>query len=154
MICLDRLLYKNGNAILPFLSNPDFKFINADLREYNSFKEKIKTSDYVIILAGLVGDPITKKYPELSHSINLNGIKTLINELNKIDIKKLIFVSTCSNYGLIGEDELADESFVLNPISLYSKAKVEIEKYILSLKGKTNYVPTILRFCNCLWIVK
>ena len=68
--------------------------------------------------------------------------------MNKIDIKKLIFVSTCSNYGLIGEDELADESFVLNPISLYSKAKVEIEKYILSLKGKTNYVPTILRFAT------
>ena len=42
----------------------------------------------------------------------------------------MIFISTCSNYGMIKENEMADENFVLTPLSLYAKAKVEIEKYL------------------------
>ena len=44
--------------------------------------------------------------------------------------KKFIFISTCSNYGLINNDELANEEFELNPLSLYAKSKVNAEKYI------------------------
>ena len=41
--------------------------------------------DKVIILAGLVGDYITKKYIDLSKSINENGLK--FNKLNWIQTK-------------------------------------------------------------------
>ena len=48
-----------------------------------------------------MGDPITKKYKKLSHSINYVGIKNFIlNCKRKKNIKRLIFVSTCSNYGI------------------------------------------------------
>ena len=59
---------------------------------------------------------------------------------------KLIFVSTCSNYGLSETDELLDENSKLQPLSLYAEHKVDIEKYILSLKNKISISPTILRF--------
>ena len=146
--CFDNLIYKNGAAILPLYSDENFKFVNSDLRDFSKFKEFLKQSSNIVLLAGLVGDPITKQYPDLSNSINLYGIKEFIDNLEYTDIEKLIFISTCSNYGLIKDDELADENFPLNPISLYSKAKVEIEKYILSLKGKISYAPTILRFAT------
>jgi len=58
------------------------------------------------------------------------------------------YISTCSNYGLIKEDELADENFDLNPLSLYAKAKVAAEKHLLSKKGKVNYTGTVLRFAT------
>ncbi|MGZ5189382.1 MAG: NAD-dependent epimerase/dehydratase family protein, partial [Flavisolibacter sp.] len=94
------------------------------------------------------GDPITKTYPEESNAINSIGIKTCIDFFEKKNIGKLIFVSTCSNYGLIKNNEIADENFELNPLSLYAKAKVEGEKYILSKKGNSNYTGVVLRFAT------
>ena len=146
--CIDNLIYNNGQPLIHFISHQNFKFINSDLRNFEFIKKDIYKSDYVIILAGLVGDPITKQYPKLANEINLIGIKNLIKNLNNSYIEKVIFVSTCSNYGFINKNELANEEFELNPISLYSKAKVEIENYILSLKGKLSYCPTILRFAT------
>ncbi len=102
----------------------------------------------VIVLSGLVGDPITKKYPEKSVLINDQGVKNIIDRCAELNIDKFIFVSTCSNYGLIESDDLADEEYTLNPLSLYAKSKVNAERYILSLKGKTDMNPTILRFAT------
>jgi len=102
----------------------------------------------VIVLSGLVGDPITKKYPEESALINDQGVKNIIDRCAELNIDKFIFVSTCSNYGFIESDDIADEEYMLNPLSLYAKSKVNAEKYILSLKGKTGMYPTILRFAT------
>ena len=102
----------------------------------------------VVLLSGLVGDPITKKYPEESALINDQGIKHIIDRCAEQNIDKFIFISTCSNYGMIESDDLADEQYTLNPLSLYSKSKVNAENYILSLKGKTDMNPTILRFAT------
>ena len=53
------------------------------------------------------------------------------------------------NLSSIQEFEVADENFPLNPLSLYAKAKVDIEKFILSLKNeKINFEPLILRFAT------
>jgi len=102
----------------------------------------------VVLLAGLVGDPITKKYSEFSEKINAVGIRSCIDQLNNHNLDRLVFVSTCSNYGLIENDNLADENFELRPQSLYAKAKVAAEEHILSLKGSVDYTPTILRFAT------
>ena len=82
----------------------------------------------------MVGDPITKKYPEKSFEINDNQIKRCIDFFDNKKIEKLVFISTCSNYGLIKENQLADEQFELNPLSLYAKSKVNAEKYLLNKK--------------------
>ena len=56
--------------------------------------------DHVVILSGLVGDPITKKYPKISKRINYYATKNLISVCAKKFKEKIIFVSTCSNYGV------------------------------------------------------
>jgi len=63
-------------------------------------------------------------------------------------LDKLIFISTCSNYGLIGENELADENFTLSPLSLYAKAKVANEHYLMQKKGVADYTGVVLRFAT------
>ena len=60
----------------------------------------------------------------------------------------MIFASTCSNYGLIKDDELADENFDLNPLSIYAKTKVSVENFILDAQNKFNFSPVILRFAT------
>jgi len=77
--------------------------------------------------------------------INLNSIKKVIDELKKANISKLLFVSTCSNYG-IKKNKLLKENAKLEPISLYSKHKVEIEKHLIN--NNFNFSKTILRFAT------
>ena len=55
-------------------------------------------------------------------------------------------MSTCSNYGYIESTELAKEDHILNPISEYAKAKIEIENYLLDNSNTNNFAPTILGF--------
>jgi nucleoside-diphosphate-sugar epimerase len=76
------------------------------------------------------------------------GVTTCIDFFDNKNIENLILISTCSNYGLIGENELADENFELNPLSLYAKAKVAAELHLMSKKGKVNYTGTVLRFAT------
>ena len=146
--CLDALIYPKQEVPNKFLKNKNYEFIHGDIRDLISINKSLKEVDNIVILAGLVGDPITKKYPKQSEDINYFGIKNFIDNCSDKNIHKLIFVSTCSNYGIINNNQKADENFNLKPLSSYAKHKVEIEKYILSLKNKVSYSPTILRFAT------
>ena len=60
----------------------------------------------MVILAGLVGEHITNKYKSLSKTINEDGLINLIDEVeNHKNINNVIFVSTCSNYGITKNEE-------------------------------------------------
>lgn len=146
--CLDLLLYGNGFTVIPFLKNSNYEFIYGDICDPMTLDKSLDGITDIVILAGLVGDPITKKYPAASKKINSFGIKNLINSINNRNINNMIFVSTCSNYGLLKNNTIADENSPLAPLSLYAEAKVEIEKYILELRDNVDYCATILRFAT------
>ena len=145
---LDTFLYRNNRCVLPYLGRDGYESMYGDLSSKDTMDQALVGVDSVVLLAGLVGDPITKKYPEASKIVNELGVRKVINQIDGKGIKRLIFVSTCSNYGLIADDQLADEDFPLKPLSLYAKAKVAAEQHIFSLKGKVDYSPTILRFAT------
>jgi nucleoside-diphosphate-sugar epimerase len=146
--CLDLLLYENQQAVLAWLGRPNYEFLYGDMADRALLDRALVGATDVIILAGLVGDPITKKYPDESTKINVHGMRKTIAALDGRRLNKVIFVSTCSNYGLIPDDGLADERHVLNPLSLYAKAKVQIEQELLHLEGRVDYFPTVLRFAT------
>ena len=118
------------------------QYIFADTRNINLLSDYDYSDKFVVVLSGLVGDPITSKYPELSIEINETSLINLINTIK--NFKKLIFVSTCSNYGLSSTDNVLDETADLNPISIYAKSKVAVENYLIN--SDINY--TILRFAT------
>ena len=132
---LDKFIYGHNQCVLPYLGREGYKFVYGDLRDPKALSSALSDASNVILLAGLVGDPITKKYPETSAEINEKGVINCIDSLNGVGLKKLIFVSTCSNYGLLSENDLASEETDLKPLSLYAKAKVDAEKYLLGLNG-------------------
>ena len=143
IIGADNLIYNQKKINL---INKNYKFINCDLRNKDKIYKLISKVSYVVILAGLVGDPITKKYPKLANEINYKGIKNVIKICNKSKIKKLVFISTCSNYGITRGDKLLKENHVLKPISLYAEQKVKIENFLIEKKFK--FSITILRFAT------
>ena len=123
-------------------------YVNLDLRDTKLLTKHLEDIDSVVILAGLVGEHITNKYKSLSKTINEDGLINLIDEVeNHKNINNVIFVSTCSNYGITKNEELVSEEYELKPLSPYAKAKVKIEHYLLS-KNQDSYAPTILRFAT------
>ncbi len=143
---LDNFIYNNQSSIESFIGDPNYKFIKGDFSDKKCLEIASNDITDVVMLGGLVGDPITKSYPHESELINSIGVKNCIDFFNDALIDKFIFISTCSNYGLIKENELADENFELNPLSLYAKAKVAGELHLMSKKDRTNYTGVVLRF--------
>ena len=148
VVLIDNFIYENKFSIINQTKNSNCSIIEGDFSDKKLLDKASINVDYVLILAGLVGDPITKKYPKTSYTINDLSIKRCIDYFDNKTIKKLVFISTCSNYGLIPDGQYADEEYKLKPLSLYAKAKVSNEKYLLNKKGEVNYSGVILRFAT------
>lgn len=141
---LDLLVYGHQAASFGPMLHPDFDFLFGDMGDGDTLDRGLDGVTDVVILGGLVGDPITKAFPEESHRINDLAVKACIDRLAGKGLDRVIFVSTCSNYGM--SEEIADETSELKPLSLYARSKVAAEEYLLSLRGKVDYSPTVLRF--------
>ncbi len=147
---IDNLIYNQKKP----LHKKNYNFYNINISKINKIKKLMDENSTVILLAGLVGDPITKKYSKLSKKINENYIIKLIDQCLKIKVKHIIFVSTCSNYGITKNNKMVDEKSKLNPLSLYAKSKIKIEKY-LKKKSKSNKIKiTIFRFATAFGVSK
>lgn len=149
VIILDNIIYKHHLGLHSVFYDTNITYFNRDIRNAleDNFIESNSITD-VVILAGLVGDPITKKYPDLSSEINNSAIQNLIMSLKTANLNKLIFISTCSNYGLIEEGSKADEDFPLNPLSLYAKDKVSNENFLHENADSFSFSYSILRFAT------
>ncbi|HZQ01798.1 MAG TPA: NAD(P)-dependent oxidoreductase [Reyranella sp.] len=127
----DRLLY-GAEALLAFRHNERFSLIKGDVRDSASLRAALAGVDAVIHLAAVVGEDACNVDRTASWSTNVDGTKSVMNAVAEAGIKRLIFASTCSNYGVAAPGELATETAQLNPLSDYAKAKVECEKVMLS----------------------
>ena len=143
--CFDNLIYKQKK---PIENKKNFKFIKGDICKKKYYRILFENNyKAIIMLAGLVGDPITKKYPNIAKKINEVGTINFIKNFQKSkNFKKFIFISTCSNYGLVKKKIKIKENYKLAPLSLYAKSKVNVEKFVM--KKKNNFKPTILRFAT------
>jgi len=145
---LDQLIYDNGSALVPLLDHPRLRFHRGDLRDPDELAKAAQGATDLVLLASLVGDPICKKYPELARSVNDDGAKRLIDELDALGISRFVFTSTCSNYGIHESSTLATEDSVLNPQSLYARTKIAVEEYALGRTGAMSSAATVLRIAT------
>ena len=80
--------------------------------------------------------------PALSWETSALGTKLLMDHLVENGVKKIIYASSGSVYGIKKEKKVT-ENLELNPISTYNKVKMVTERTILSYKDKID--ATILR---------
>jgi len=124
--------------------HPSFKVNFGDIRNTNDVKKSLEAIDYVIHLAGIVGDPACAIQADKAVDVNFNATKNLALISKKKNIKKFIFASTCSVYGASKNKILTEES-ELNPVSLYGETKIDAETAIFQLMND-DFKPTVLRF--------
>ncbi len=124
-------LFIYGKNVL--IQNNHLNLIEGDIRDINKLKNTIKNFDIVIHLACISNDPSFELNPKLGKSINLDSFRPLV-ELSKINkVKRFIYASSSSVYGIKKEKNVS-EDLSLEPLTDYSKYKVECEKILLEYK--------------------
>src|SRR3989344_1492324 len=117
--------------------------IKGDLRSVSDVKEAVSGVDTVIQLACISNDPSSDLDPKFTHAINYEGNISIIDESKKAGVKRFIYASTSSVYGIKKEQNVT-EDMELEPLTQYSKLKVEVEHY-LSYVFDENFKGVIIR---------
>ena len=105
----------------------------ADLREI----------DAIIHLAGLSNDPVGHLNPQLTNQINFEASVKLAKLAKSARIEKFLFSSSCSMYGISGQESVS-ESSAFNPQTPYAKAKAMVEEEVSKL-ADDKFCPVFLR---------
>ena len=139
-----------GTSLVPFLIKSGYKvrafdrfFFGEKFLKKNSkldiiiddiryIKDKHFKGIYAVIdLAALSNDVTGQIFVKETFDINYKSRVKVANLAKKNGVKRYILPSSCSNYGKIDKDQIADENFKLNPLTNYSKANSLAERNIL-----------------------
>lgn len=99
--------------------------VQGDIRSHD-LNSVMNDIDCVIHLACISNDPSFELNPELGKSINYDAFLRVIKAAQEERIKRFIFASTSSVYGIKNEDKVT-EDMALEPLTDYSKYKAFCE---------------------------
>ena len=132
-----------GDGHLP--KDEKFIYIKDDITNSISFEKAIRENkiDIVLHLACISNDPTYELNSELSKKINFECFEDLVKISKKNNVKKFIYASTCSVYG-ISDSPNVYETNELKPITDYNKYKALCEP-ILKKYLDNDFVGIIIR---------
>ena len=116
----------------------------SDLSD-TELKKILSNIDCVIALAAVSNDPMGNTFEEITHEVNYNQNVRLYKLSIKAGVKKFIFASSCSVYGA-GSESLSTETSKRNPLTAYSKSKVDFENFLSNQRD--NIINISLRFAT------
>ena len=135
----DLMIY--GHEVIENKSN--IKIIKGDIRDIDYLSESLKNHDALIHLACISNDPSFELNPNLGRSINLKAFEPMVKCAKDLKIKRFIYASSSSVYGIKHEKNVSEE-MSLEPLTDYSKFKGDCEK-ILRNYNSDDFTTTTLR---------
>lgn len=133
---LDNFLYSE-TTLAGLCANPHFDVVRGDARLEATLKPLLKTVDFVIPLAALVGAPLCDRDPMTSTSTNKGAILTLVKLAG--ESQGILLPTTNSGYGTGDAKTICTEESPLHPISLYARDKMDAEVAVLSRKNSLSF---------------
>lgn len=121
IINYDLDLFGNVNKSLKYVKN-----VKGDIRDIKKIKKNLKEVDVVLHLACISNDPTFELNGKLSKAINYDYFEDLVKTAKDSGVKKFIYASTCSVYG-ISKKKHVRENHPQKPITFYNKYKALCE---------------------------
>ena len=115
-----------GNYLI---NHKNLKNIRLDVNQIEDID--LKNVNTIIHLASIANDPMAELDKNLSWETSALGTLRLINSALKYKVKKIIYASSGSVYG-IKKEKKVHEDLKLKPLSLYNKVKMVTERVLLS----------------------
>lgn len=132
----DGWLYTDSRAswLVPATLCRDIRTVSAgDLDGY----------DAVVHLAELSNDPLGENNPEVTRRINHLGSVSLAKAAREAGLRRFVYTSSCSVYGLGSGDFMTEQSPV-NPQTAYAECKVKVERDVGAM-ANGSFAPVFLR---------
>ena len=120
-----------------FIKNKNIKNYQLDINQI--YKVDLKNVYACIHLASIANDPMVDLNQSFSWETSALGTMVLMEQLKKYKVKKIIYASSGSVYGIKKEKKVT-ENLSLKPLSTYNKVKMVTERVILSYKKHLNVI--------------
>jgi nucleoside-diphosphate-sugar epimerase len=133
---IDNFLYKQP-SLASVVSNKNFSLVYGDVRDKELMSKHISGADIIIPLAAIVGAPACLKDPQMASSVNKDSMIWMFDKISSS--QQILMPTTNSAYGSGDENNYCDEESKLNPLSLYAKDKVHVEKYLMEKENATSF---------------
>ena len=130
-----------GTGHLPEVSN--LHLIRGDVRDISKVQEALGGQEFVLHLACISNDASFELDEKLSTSVNLGSFEPLVVEAKKAGVKRFVFASSSSVYGVSDSPDVT-EDHPLVPLTLYNKYKGMCEPLLLKHTDK-NFIGVIFR---------
>ncbi len=106
--------------------------------------EDVAGHDAVVHMAELSNDPTGELAPHITYDINHTGSVRLADHAKKAGVRRFIYMSSCSVYGVAGGDMPVTEDTPVNPQTAYAVCKTLCERDILPM-ADSNFSPVFFR---------
>jgi UDP-N-acetylglucosamine/UDP-N-acetylgalactosamine 4-epimerase len=124
-----------------FLNNPNYEFIEGDIRDFNTCMRACEGVDYVLHQAAWGSVPRSMELPLLYEEINIKGTLNMLEAARQNIVKKFVYASSSSVYG--DEPNLPKEEGregnLLSPYALTKKVDEDYGKLYTQLYGLDTY---------------
>ena len=115
--------------------------IVKDLRNIDA--SDFRGIEAVVHMAELSNDPAGQLAPHITYDINHKGSVRLAELARKAGVKRFVYMSSCSVYG-VSQTDFVDEEAPINPQTAYAECKTLVERDVRPLASKS-FSPTFLR---------
>ena len=134
---------------LPSVTNPNWKFINCDVNDYQSIASVMHLNhfDYVFHYAAMVGVQRTQQHP-LAVLTDIDGIRNVYKLSKDTGVKRVFFSSSSEVYGEPFEIPQRVDTTPLNSRVPYAVVKNLGEAYLRSYYQEFGMEYSIFRFFN------
>ncbi len=117
------------------------KTLNKDIRHITA--EDLQGVDAVVHMAELSNDPTGQLSPNITYDINHKGSVRLAELAKAAGVRRFVYMSSCSVYGVATGQDVTEESEV-NPQTAYAICKTLVERDLQPM-ADDNFSPTFMR---------
>ena len=134
----------DGNRIGQYFGNPfarmegepasRLEVVRGDIRSFDP--AILRGVEGVIDVSGISNDPSCELEPDLTRSVNVDGGRRLATLAADAGVRRFVYSSSCSVYGH-GEGLGLTETSGRHPVSLYARAKAEMEDVLFEMHKRS-----------------